>query len=239
MRTGPFILWISLALNLAGVFVAWKAAHRMGGIQQVWSRLGHNAVPALYQHRATLFEQLPAQRGVIIFLGDSQTEQAEWHEICNTTTRVVLNRGISGDHIGGVQKRLDEVLRHEPSVIFLQVGINDLFFKAKPDQLAAEYADLIQTIRSRQPGAQIVVQSLPPVNNNIRFLPTDNATVRAFNEQLARIAKSYALPYADLYTPLSDSEGRLAAGFTSDGLHLNGSGYRVWFEAIKPYLPPN
>lgn len=233
------LLVLSVVLNLLGGIAVCKAVWRFGGIKQVWSLWTHDKVPSLYRHRMSHFMELPVQKNAVVFLGDSQTEQAEWHEMCNTTTRVVLNRGISGDHIGGVQQRLDEVLRHEPSVIFLQVGINDLFFKAKPDQLAAEYADLIQTIRSRQPGAQIVVQSLPPVNNNIRFLPTDNATVRAFNEQLARIAKSYALPYADLYTPLADSEGRLAAGFTSDGLHLNGSGYRVWFEVIKPYLPPN
>lgn len=232
-----FICWFSIALNVVFMIGAGLAMGRLGGIRPAWSRLAHREVPALYRHRISLFEQLPAQKNAVVFLGDSQTEQAEWHELCNTTAWVALNRGIAGDHVSGVLSRLDEAMRHQPRMVFLQIGINDLLFGAHPEAVADQYELLVQRIRSANPGTQLVIQSLLPVNETFRYLSTDNRRITTLNENLQRIAERHALPYVDLYTPLADARGRLGAGYTTDGVHLNGDGYRIWMQTIMPFMP--
>jgi len=57
------------------------------------------------------------------------------------------------------------------------------------------------------------------------------------NLRISQIAKDYALPYVDLYHQLTDASGDLSLKFTDDGIHLNGLGYLVWKNTLKPYLP--
>jgi lysophospholipase L1-like esterase len=44
------------------------------------------------------------------------------------------------------------------------------------------------------------------------------------------------LAYADLATPLLDDNGSPKDVFVEDGLHLNEQGYRLWQQALVPYL---
>ncbi len=232
-----FIFWFSLALNVVFIIGAGLSVGRLGGIRPAWSRLVHRELPALYRHRVSLFERLPVKKNAVVFLGDSQTEQAEWHELCNTPTWVALNRGIAGDGVSGVLSRVDEVMRHQPRMVFLQIGINDLLLGAHPEAVAEQYDLLVQRIRSANPGTQLVIQSVLPVNENFRYLATDNRRISTLNENLQRIAERHALPYVDLYTPVVDAGGRLSAEYTTDGVHLNGDGYRVWMQTIMPFIP--
>jgi lysophospholipase L1-like esterase len=64
-------------------------------------------------------------------------------------------------------------------------------------------------------------------------LPASNEEVLALNVRIAQIAKDYALPYLDLYSPMTDASGNLSVKFTDDGIHLNGTGYLVWKKQIQ------
>jgi lysophospholipase L1-like esterase len=232
-----YVLFISVVINLIGFSLFLLAANRMGGLRQLWMRWQHRGVSALYQHRIEHFEALPEQKGAVIFLGDSQTEQAEWHELADISGGKVLNRGISGDYIQGILNRIEESLRHEPAYIFLQIGINDLLAGTAPERAVLELEQLIDVIQHRHPGGRLVVLGLPPVNSEVRVLSTDNHAIASFNQGLQQVAAKKNVPFLDLYAPLSDEQGRLSEAFTSDGIHLNGSGYRVWMRVLGPWLP--
>jgi lysophospholipase L1-like esterase len=232
-----YALFISLAINLLGVSLFCLAVSRLGGMKQLWMRWQHRGVPALYHHRIGHFEALPVQKGAVIFLGDSQTEQAEWHELADVSGMQVLNRGISGDHIQGVRNRIEEILRHEPAYIFLQIGINDLLAGTAPVQAVLALEQLIEVIQRRHPSGRLVVLGLPPVNSRVRVLSTNNEVITAFNQGLQRVAAQKNVPFLELYAPLSDGHGQLSMAFTEDGIHLNGSGYRVWRWVLDPWLP--
>ena len=226
-----FLLWMSLLANMFLLLCLWVAVQRLGGWNYVLTRLRHDEA-GLYKSRKQLFEQMPIQQGAIVFLGDSQTEQCEWQEFLQMDSVVVLNRGIVGDYTAGVLARLDEVLRHKPSKIFLLVGVNDLIFGKKPEAIAPIYRDVIIKIRRQTPDSELFLQSVLPVNNTLKKIGVENETIRQLNTEIARIAKEYAVPYLDLYAGLADADGNLSARFTEDGIHLNAQGYQEWKKII-------
>lgn len=229
------LLALSLLVNLILILGISVAVNRVGGLQYTIYRFRHGE-SGMYSHRKSLFERMPDQPGATIFLGDSEIEQGEWQEMFADRPHV-LNRGISGDNAEGVWKRLDEVMRHKPQKVFLEIGINDLFYHEPPADIEKRYRDIVQKIRREQPGGQLCLLSILPVNTDIRSLKTDNASIQAFNARIAQIAKEFALPYLDLYNQLTDASGMLSAQFTEDGIHLNGLGYSVWKKQLEPYLP--
>lgn len=228
-----YLLLFSVLLNLALASLILYTLDRLGGWKYALYRLKHGE-SGLYAHRKMLFEMLPARPGAVVFFGDSQSEQCEWAELAGGDT-AVINRGISGDNVDGAWARLDEILRHRPSKIFLQIGVNDLIWGKTPEAVEVRYREIVRRIRREQPEAQLILESVLPVNNRIRDLPVSNGDIQALNSYLAQIARDYALPYVDLYTPLADGEGCLSAEYTNDGIHLNGRGYLVWKKQIESY----
>jgi lysophospholipase L1-like esterase len=228
-------LYFSLIINLLLVGVLFVLIQRLGGWRYALQRLRHNET-GLYAHRKQLFERLPERRGAVVFLGDSQTEQCEWAELLRSDSIPVLNRGITADHTAGVLARLPDVYRHAPSKVFLMIGINDLLFGTPPDEIENNYRSIVAEIRRNVPDAMLALQSVLPVNNAVKQTGLENAAVRDLNARIARIAKTYALPFVDICTALSDADGNLSSKCTEDGLHLNASGYLVWKKQIEVYF---
>lgn len=228
------LLIFSLIINILLASGIAYIMQRLGGWSYALYRL-RSGEAGLYTHRKTLFAKLPERLGAVVMLGDSQTALCEWQELLGDSVRV-LNRGISGDYVDGVWGRLDEVLRHKPLKIFLLIGVNDLFFGNKPEAIESRYREIVQKIRRESPNSELILQSVLPVNGAVRSLPAGNAEIQALNARIAQIAKDYALPYIDLYSQLTDVSGNLSARFTDDGIHLNGTGYIVWREALEQFF---
>ena len=231
------LLYCSLFLNILALGVAGFFIHRLGGWDYAKLRL-QPPTEGLYHHKVGHFEKLDERPGCIIFLGDSQTEQAEWHELFGDAP-MVLNRGVSGDFSIGVLDRLPETLRHKPLKIFLLVGVNDLIFGNKVSEIEAVYRSIVHKIRAETPDTELYLQSILPLNNLLRNTGASNEKVMELNGRILQIAHDYALPYLDIATPLKDAEGNLAVKFSEDGLHLNGLGYVVWKKQIEQYVKSN
>jgi len=229
------LLIFSLLVNLILVAGLAYMTHRLGGWKYAIYRL-RNSEAGVYTHRKSLFNLLPVHPGAVVMLGDSETSLCEWQELLGDST-TVLNRGISGDYMDGIRGRLDEVLRHKPAKIFLLIGVNDLFYGNDPEAIEARYREIVQKIRHDSPETELILQSILPVNRKARSLPASNEEIQAMNLRISQIARDYALPYVDLYQQLTDASGDLSLKFTEDGIHLNGLGYLVWKNALKPYLP--
>lgn len=225
------LLIFSVIINVLLAAGLAYMTHRLGGWTYALYRL-RNSEAGIYTHRKSLFEKLPERPGAVVMLGDSETALCEWQELLGDSL-TVLNRGISGDYMDGVFARLDEVLRHKPLKIFLLIGVNDLFYGNKPEAIEGRYREIVQKIRRESPNSELILQSILPVNSEVRSLPASNAEIQAMNVRIAQIAKDYALPYIDLYSQLTDASGNLSVKFTDDGIHLNGLGYLVWKKQIE------
>jgi len=185
-------------------------------------------------HRKSHFHESRVNSGVKIFLGDSLTEYGEWSEMFPNYN--LLNRGIAGDGIQGIQNRLLEISRHEPSTVFLMVGVNDLQFH--PSQYVINrYIALLDLMRKELVNATIVVQSILPINNAIYQYNTTNSEIDKVNKALQDYCKRHSIEYIDIAGSLKDAENSLKLSFTSDGIHINGIAYNIWKEKLSTWFP--
>ncbi len=233
-RFTRFFFIFSLLLNLFLAASIGFIVQRLGGWKFAWHRFSTDE-SSLYVHRKSIFSMLPDKTGSIVFLGDSQIQLGEWREFFGDSLPI-LNRGISGDHVDGVARRLTDVLRNRPSKIFLCVGANDLLLGKPQPEIENRYREIVQTIRRESPDAVLVLNSILPINNEVKNLHLENSEIQKMNARIGQIAREFALPMIDIFSPLTDSQGNLAQKFTEDGLHLNGAGYLVWRKQLEVFL---
>lgn len=231
-------LWLSLMCSLAALSGAAQNQYpAKAGFDVRAGDSAYRAGSEFYGQRATLFDVLPVRSDHIVMLGNSITNGCEWHELLDNPK--VINRGISGDVISGVDTRLASVLKGRPAKIFLLIGVNDVSHHVGADSVLRDYRALVGRIRSESPGTQLYIQSCLPVNQDFRrykTLDNEEQTIRDINARLPQLAAEYGAVYIDVYGLLADSEGKLRRELTNDGLHLLGPAYLIWAEALKPYL---
>ena len=182
-----------------------------------------------------MFKMATSREGAIVFLGDSITEGGAWNELFDNNN--ILNRGIGGDTTEGVLNRLDEVIRHQPTKLFLMIGTNDIGFGIDTESIANNYEEILQIIIRDSAKTEIFVQSVLPVNlSATSFLPHNNTGVLELNNQIKSLCEKLNLSYINLHEHFSDTNGNLKPELTNDGLHLLGSGYILWKELIAKHI---
>lgn len=190
-----------------------------------------------YLQRASLFELLPVDSTSIVFLGNSITNGAEWHELFGMPN--VVNRGISGDVVDGIEERLDPIVKGQPAKIFLMIGVNDVSLNLSADSIANATLALVQHIRQQSPTTKIYVQSILPVNgsfNRFKGIIGKDGIIREINEMVKNNLDANDATWIDLHSAFSDENGSLSTNYTNDGLHLTGPGYILWRDIIYPYV---
>ncbi len=207
-----------------------KLVNSLGGFKYLIFKMQNRGVTGVYEHRTTIFEGLADTPSEIIFLGDSISEACEWAELFENKN--VKNRGIAGDLTEGVLLRLPEVLSSKPDKIFLMIGVNDLISN-DPAHVLKNYRKIIEKIQSESPQTNLFVQSLLPVNNDLRKTMIKNEDILQINQELKVMAQNFKVKYIDLYSELKDDTGKLDAKYTVDGIHLNGPAYLKWKSVIQ------
>ncbi len=195
---------------------------------------------AYYYHRSHQFSLLPDMEDEVVFLGNSISDGAEWDEYFDNNK--CINRGISGDVTDGILLRLKDITRIQAQKIFLLIGINDLARGKSIDYIIENYKRIYQQIREESPNTQIFIQSILPVNNELKQFKNHtnkNDMIITLNNKLKSLAQEKGIDYIDLHSTFSDASGKLRKDLTEDGLHLNGRGYQVWMNLIKNFISNN
>ena len=236
----PLLLLASLTLNAVLVGAACAFVASRGGLGYVVARLSPSPpAPASdaemsshWRSRVSMHDRSPLAAGDLVVLGDSLTEWGAWGELLGDP--LVRNRGIAGDTVAGVARRLGPIVAARPRLIVLMIGINDLLGGAEPAALLAAQRALIGRIRAEAPETRLLILSLLPVDPH-EVGARHNPKIAAVNEGLAAIAREAGAEWLDLW-PLMGGAAGLDRRYTYDGLHLNGEGYAVWVEALRPRL---
>lgn len=168
----------------------------------------------------------------IVFLGNSTTVGSDFQAYFQD--RQIVNLGYSGDDILGMSRRIKMVSAVHPDKIFVATGRNDLL-QVSVDEYLDRYDSLITSLQNELPYAKIYMQSVLPVNHEMKPDYTSNEKISMVNKQIKELATKKNCTYIELYE-LFEKDGELRKELTKDGVHLFPDSYRIWAEAIKNYV---
>ena len=225
--------YTSILINILFVLGFFYIVQALGGVAYLKAKMKTKGLAGVYEHRKNLLRDLPMPDSAIVFLGNSLTAHCEWSELLENDKAV--NRGIAGDMTGGMLLRLDEITKHSPAKIFLLIGINDLSVHSKVT-IIENYQKIVANIQKNSPKTQLYLQSLLPVNNDIRECGKDNQDILFLNDKIKGIASKFNLVYVNLHPLFKDETGKLKSRLTQDGIHLDAEGYQIWKQALTQYL---
>lgn len=210
-----------------------------------------------YYKRVDIFEaEAPVGPNDIVFLGNSLTEGGKWADYFSDVNAklakkggAIRNRGVVGDTFGGIDNRLDQIVKGQPAKVFLLSGVNDISHNLSADSIANGVMNVVRRIKKESPKTKIYLQSLLPFNesfNRYRLLEGKTAMVSEINIKLAKMAAEEKVQFINLY-PLFLENGAadlkkpaeeqvLKKSVTRDGLHLTQDGYKIWVEAIGKFV---
>ena len=140
------------------------------------------------------------------------------------------HEGHSGLRIDELAALVDEaVVRHEPEVVLLMIGTNDVLQGYRLAQAPQRLSALIDRLAARAPSASILVASLTPLAT-----PGLDERVRRYNAAIRAIvgdkaAQGKRVRFLDMYPALAPDD-------LADGVHPDANGYRrmasVWRSAL-------
>jgi len=168
----------------------------------------------------------------IAFLGDSLTQANNWQSVFKQ--HEIQNFGVKGDKTSDVLLRINKVVEFEPQIVFILLGINDLGEAIACHEILNNYKKIVFILQEKNRAIQIFIQSLLPVNKNIfKNSKLQVIDILRFNEFLNLFAKESNCVYLSLYELFVDDDNHLKIDYTSDGLHLNTSAYKLWETILK------
>lgn len=236
-KTTSYVLVLSIIINLGLIGYLNKMCFNTNNakIENQVKVNKESETIVYFLARDEVFTQLPSDSNEVIMLGNSLTQNFEWHEIFPDVN--IKNRGINGDITLGLLQRLPEVLESKPLKIFIEIGINDIQQGIPIDQIYQNYTAVIQKIKKYSPTTKIYVQNLLPAHvhlynnkNKLIVLITD------LNTKLEEYCLANSITYIDLFSTFKDGD-KLNSNYDSgDHLHLNGTGYLKWCELIEKYI---
>lgn len=172
----------------------------------------------------------------IVMLGNSLTEGGgDWS--ARLGKKNIRNRGIIGDEVMGIYDRLHQILPGHPAKLFLLSGVNDVSHDLTADSIVSMMRMTVERIQRESPDTKLYLQSLLPFNesfNRYKKLTGKTDMIPEINAKLEALAKEHKITYINLF-PLFTEKGNnvLRRELTTDGLHLNEEGYKIWVKELK------
>jgi lysophospholipase L1-like esterase len=201
-------------------FVAQGLADQL----QDWNQIGR------YHEDDVRLQAQPAEKGRVVFLGDSITDG--WKLAQYFSGKPYVNRGISGQTTPQMLVRFyPDVVNLHPAAVIILAGTNDIARNTGPETL-----DMIEdNFRAvcelaQQHGIKVVLCLLLPVSDYTQHKQIDHrppSDILKLNEWLRRYAAEIQAEVGDYYSVLVDSSGMLKEGYSDDGLHPNERGYTL------------
>lgn len=180
--------------------------------------------------RAQVFEIMPARPGCIEFAGGSIMEDCEWKELLADDR--IINRGIDGDTVEGLKARLPELLRHDPSAVFLEIGSSELG-TLTAEEAVGGIGEIVSAFRKNDPSVEIYLfSSLPPSSGS----DVTKEAVLDYNARLKGLCEQEGLVYIDLYSVFVSSDGYLPAEYGRSSVKLAPCAYALVGKTLTNYI---
>lgn len=170
-----------------------------------------------------------------LFVGDFHTENLSLEDFSVPTVKVCNEDYESVDILDHMRER---IYQYNPSVVILEVGINDLKNKVSSDDILSNLEKIIIRIQDNRPYASIYVESVYPFNPDVSDYDEDYFEddvslddIHSVNKKIKDLTKELDVSYIDISKVLSE-DGKLNEKYTDDGIHLNDDGYQQVLKKI-------
>lgn len=169
-----------------------------------------------------------SKEAVILAFGDSLTYGTGADHLTESypavlsalSGRTVINAGVPGEISREGLARIESLLeQHQPQLVLLCHGGNDLIRKLSEAELKQNLSRMIQVIREQ--GAEVVMLSVPKPGLFLKAAPV-----------YQEVAQLHQVPIENNIIPDIESENSLK----SDPIHPNADGYRLLAERIHEWL---
>jgi lysophospholipase L1-like esterase len=196
--------------------------------------------PGKWEKEIAAYEAADAKRapekGGIVFVGSSSIRM--WKTLAQDFPKHrVINRGFGGSQIGDSTYFAERLIfPHEPRMIVMYAGGNDINAGATADQVAADFRSFVKKVRARLPEVEIAYISI--AGNPKRWAQVE--IVKRANGLIAEFCTTTPkLKFIDVFTHMLGPDGMPKPDiFLDDKLHMNDAGYRIWTEVVGKHLGP-
>ncbi len=174
--------------------------------------------------------------GQILFIGSSSF--TFWKDVADYFPKhKIINRGFGGSKLVDlIRYRYEVIYPYQPKQIVIYCGENDF---VGPDSITANivtkrFKTLFRLIRSKYPATPLAYVSMKPSPSRQRFLEE----YKEANSKIALFLKNQKnTAFIDVYSKMLKPDGSpMDDIFLKDKLHMNAKGYKIWQQAMQPYL---
>lgn len=177
----------------------------------------------------------PFPKHGILFVGSSSIRRLEIKTVFPGLS--ALNRGFGGSQISDVNHYIEEtVLKHEPSLVIMYCGSNDLWARKPALQVIEDFNQFTASLFERLPETELVVLASRPSPKRKSIFETELAFNFLLNLEAHKDERiSYVSGSCDRFFNRK-GEFHLEL-FADDLLHMSDKGYAIWAEILAPWLP--
>lgn len=191
----------------------------------------------------------------VIFFGDSITQAGvkgngyinQLKKAIDTTKFELIGAGIGGNKVYDLYLRMeDDVLNKKPDLVFIYVGINDVWHKlgAKTgtdfDKYLKFYQALINKIQAT--GSKVVLCTPTVIGEKKNNANEVDADLNKYADGVRGLATKNNLPLCDLrkafvdYENANNTEDLEKGILTTDRVHLNDVGNKLVADTMLPFV---
>lgn len=174
-----------------------------------------------------------ASKETIVFTGSSSIRM--WKNLESMFPDYqIINSGFGGSQSSDLFRYYNElILQYNPKKVFIYEGDNDIAAKKKTKDIIATTREIIGKIRERNIGTQVVIIAAKP---SIARWKLKRKYIR-LNRAFKKLCKEDSgLEFANVWDVMMDGRKVRQDIFIGDGLHMNNTGYDLWYSVIKPYM---
>jgi lysophospholipase L1-like esterase len=177
----------------------------------------------------------PPPKNAILFVGSSSIRL--WNLKESFPDRRTINHGFGGSELADsvrFAKRI--VVQHQPRVVVLYAGDNDIANGKSPQQIFADFQEFASVVHRALPKTKIIYIAIKPSIKRWALIDKIREANRLIREHVAE-QKSDKLLFLDIEKPMLGADGKPRADLLqADGLHLNKQGYELWTRLLRPLI---
>lgn len=199
------------------------------------------------------------QKKKVVFFGDSITQagvgptgyitvlQQMLQQKGKDKTWELVGAGIGGNKVYDLYLRLeDDVLSKKPDLVFIYVGINDVWHKRShgtgtdADKFERFYNRLIDKIQAA--GAKVIICTPTVIGEKKDFVNELDGDLNKYADIIRQIARNKNVELVDLrkatveYISKNNPDNKVSGVLTTDGVHMNETGNRFLAEQFLEKL---